>query len=154
DDVEKKIIGSEFGTIVREQHHRIYATAILATHVHVVFGPLGENLDTVIARLKRRTAAAVLKRRREMPATADPAKMAGLYRRPILSRRAPRSLWSAGKFPVFIFDEQHLFNAIEYVRDHNRRVGSAADPFDWIEPLYPAGARAGERLSRGEGAML
>jgi hypothetical protein len=77
--------------------------------------------------------------------------MAGLNSRAILARRSiavPRSLWTAGKFPVYIFDEQHLINAIEYVRDHNRRIGLPADPFDWIEPLYPAGDIAGERCYR------
>jgi hypothetical protein len=40
-------------------------------------------------------------------------------------------------------------NSIEYVRDHNRRVGLAADPFDWIEPLYVPAAVIGERLYGG-----
>jgi hypothetical protein len=81
---------------------------------------------------------------------ADPAETAGLYSRAILARHnaIPRSLWTAGHFPVFIFDEYHLMNAIEYVRDHNRRIGLPADPFDWIEPMYPAGVVAGERVCR------
>jgi hypothetical protein len=57
-------------------------------------------------------------------------------------------LWTASKFPVFIFDELHLANAIEYIRDHNRHAGLAPDPFEWIAPLFPAGELAGERLCR------
>jgi hypothetical protein len=49
---------------------------------------------------------------------------------------------------VFIFDERHLINSIEYVRDHNRRIGLAADPFGWIDPLYPPGDEVGERCRR------
>jgi hypothetical protein len=158
DAPERGIVAEQFGQIVREQRHRELAATVQATHVHLVLAPLRENIDTVIARFKRRSAAAVLARRREL---CNPAKMAGLFCQPaetaglnsraILARRSiavPRSLWTAGKFPVYIFDEQHLINAIEYVRDHNRRIGLPADPFDWIEPLYPAGDIAGERCYR------
>jgi hypothetical protein len=170
DATERAIIADVFGAVVREQRHRVFAAAILATHVHLVFAPLRESIDLAVARLKRRSAAAVLARRRELRGAPDPARMAGLYSRPILGRKtnsrpilgrktnsrpilgrsstAPRSLWTAGKFPVFIFDELHLANAIEYVRDHNRRIGLPADPFKWIEPLFPAGDMAGERAYR------
>ncbi|MGD9637377.1 MAG: hypothetical protein AB7U97_29160 [Pirellulales bacterium] len=60
----------------------------------------------------------------------------------------PQHLWTAGKFPVVIFNELHLANAIEYVRDHNRRLGLPPDPYFWIEALYPAGEYAGERAER------
>jgi REP element-mobilizing transposase RayT len=152
--MEKEIVGREFGLIVRDQKHSILAATVQATHVHLVFAPLQEKLDTVIARLKRRSAAAVLGSRRELIAQRAPARMAGLYSRPILGRNVPRSLWTAGKFPVFIFDETHLFNAIEYVRDHNRRIGLPSDPFDWIDPLYPPGQMIGERFGRYEQSML
>jgi REP element-mobilizing transposase RayT len=147
DAVERTIVAEQFGEIVRKQRHRVLAATVQAAHVHLVFAPLRENIDTVVARLKRRSAAAVLERRREL---CNPARMAGLYSRVILARPAPvpRSLWTSGKFPVFIFDELHLMNAIEYVRDHNRRIGLPADPFDWIDPLYPAGDMAGERCYR------
>ena len=120
----------------------------------------------MIARFKRRSAGVVLARRRAVAVdassggtivhsagTAIPssAGTAALYSRAILARRhlVPRHLWTAGKFPVFIFDESHLVNAIEYVRDHNRRVGLPPDPFDWIDALYPVGEFAGERAGRG-----
>jgi len=147
DAPERGIVAEQFGQIVREQRRRVLAATVQATHVHLVFAPLRENIDTVIARFKRRSAASVLARRREL---CNPAKMAVLNSRAILARNVvvPRSLWTAGRFPVYIFDEQHLINAIEYVRDHNRRTGLPADPFDWIEPLYPAGDIAGERCYR------
>jgi REP element-mobilizing transposase RayT len=141
---EQNLVANEFGSIVREQHHRIFAATIQPTHIHLVFGPLQEDLKTVIARLKRRSAAAVLAHRREM---------AALHSRPILggsNPSIPRSLWTNGKFPIFIFDEYHLMNAIEYVRDHNRRNNLPPDPFDWIEPLYPASGFIGERANRHE----
>lgn len=59
--------------------------------------------------------------------------IAGLKR-----RSAPPHLWTARPWPVYIDDSgNHLPNAIEYVRDHNRRVDRPADPYPWIDPLYP-----------------
>ncbi len=126
---ERTIVARIFGQVIRERQHRVFAATIQAAHVHILFAPLREDLTRVVARLKRRSAAAVLARRRQ-------------------SSRQPvgRSLWTAGKFPVFVFDERHLCNAIEYVRDHNRRAALPPDPFDWIAPLYPPGANAGERF--------
>ena len=80
--------------------------------------------------------------------SVTPAETAGLYSRAVSARRVPQSLWTAGRFPVFIFNDLHLANAIEYVRDHNRRMGLPPDPFDSIDPLFPAGELAGERLYR------
>jgi hypothetical protein len=115
DAAERAIVAKEFGTIVREQRHRVYAATIQGAHVHLVLAPLRQDVKIVIARLKRRSAAAVLECRRRLIASNNPAETAGLYSRPILGRlqtgqdgRAiclPRSLWTGGQFPVFIFDE-------------------------------------------------
>jgi hypothetical protein len=148
DETECALVAAEFGRVVRGQRHRVLAATIQATHIHLVLGPLREPIDTVIARLKRRSAGVVIGRRRAM-LEGTPAGTAGLYSRAVPARRVhvPRSLWTAGKFPVYIFDEQHLANAIEYVRDHNRRNGMDGDPFDWIDPIYPAATTVGERTA-------
>jgi len=138
-DDEQQIVANEFGKIVRERRIRVFAATIQAIHVHLIFAPLRENIKSVIARFKYRSAAAVLGHRRD----GRPAETAGLFSRAVSARR---SLWTAGKCPVFIFKEQHLVNAIEYVRDHNRRDGLAPDPFDWTEPLFPVGDFIGERM--------
>jgi REP element-mobilizing transposase RayT len=153
DSAEQALVAEAFKEIVREQRHRIFAATIQVTHVHLIVAPLREDITTVVARFKRRSAAAILARRRSKIETVSPAETAGLNSRPILgrthSRSIPRSVWTAGKFPVFIFNEQHLVNAIEYVRDHNRRMELPPDPFDWIEPLSPADGMVGERVNRG-----
>jgi len=154
DDSERSLVANEFGAVVRERRHRVFAATVQKTHIHIVFGPLREDVKVLIARLKRRSAMAVFERRRQLYSPAILAGSApGQDGRAI---RVPTSLWTAGQFPIFIFDEAHLANAIEYVRDHNRRTGLPADPFDWIEPLYPAseeiGARA--RLRRSEQIRL
>lgn len=90
---------------------------IQATHFHLVLTPLREDIATVVARFKRRSAGVVLGRRREMCVDV------------------PRSLWTGGKFVTFIFSAAHLMNTVEYVRRHNRRDGLPDDPYDWIRPL-------------------
>jgi hypothetical protein len=54
------------------------------------------------------------------------------YHRRHIHGDVPRSLWTEGQFPVFIFDAEHLRNAIDYVRRHNTQAGRPADPYDWI----------------------
>lgn len=140
---ECALVANAFGEIVSERRHRVLAATVQATHVHLVFAPLKDNATNAIARLKRRSSMAVFDSRR----VARPARMAGLYSRPILGRQdsLPHSLWTAGKFIVYIFSERHLLNVIEYIRDHNRRARLPADPFAWIDSLYPAPHHAGER---------
>jgi REP element-mobilizing transposase RayT len=116
-DVEMVLTATIFGQVVSERNWTVYAATVHSTHVHIVFAPLADPIKTVIAALKYRSAAAVLKLRRTM------------------LRDAGRSLWTEGRFPVFIEDEDHLFNAIEYVRRHNRRVGREDDPYPWIAGL-------------------
>jgi hypothetical protein len=150
DETERALVAAEFGRVVRGQRHRVLAATVQATHVHLVLAPLREPIDTVIARLKRRSAGVVIGRRRALAnAAGTPAGTEGLYSRAVPARsvQVPRSLWTAGKSPVFIFDELHLANAIEYVRDHNRRNGMEADPYDWIDPPYPAVTTIGERTA-------
>lgn len=115
-NVEIITVAARVGGIIREQNHRAYAATFHPTHLHVVFAPLREDVKTVIARLKKCTADVVLAVRR---ARGDDRK----------------HLWTQGQFPVFIFDRDHLHNAIEYVRRHNTRAGRDADPYDWIDPL-------------------
>src|SRR3990170_4788555 len=46
DAAERAIVAQVFGEIVREQRHRVFAATVQAAHVHLVFAPLRENLDT------------------------------------------------------------------------------------------------------------
>ncbi len=111
-------VTAEIGHTITEQRHRVYAATFHPTHLHIVFAPLPEDVTTTIARLKKRSADLILPVRRNR---GDDRK----------------HLWTQGQFPVFIFNEDHLHNAIEYVRRHNTRIGKPPDPYDWITPLFP-----------------
>ena len=117
--IERMLIAAIWGTAIREWGLRIYAATIRPTHAHTIFAPMQRDVDTVIAGLKRRSAAAVLAMRRNM------------------TTRAPAHLWTARPFALFITTESHLQNAIPYVHNHNLQVGQPADPYDWIDPLFP-----------------
>lgn len=115
DESERQRVENAFAKVIREINHRAYAATIQATHVHIVFSPLRLDVLKVIAKLKYR---AVLDARRNMRRDDIPA-----------------TLWTEGQFPVFIFDIDHLQNAIEYVRRHNTRAALPADPYAWITPI-------------------
>jgi hypothetical protein len=128
-EAETILAAQSFGETINEHHHRAFAATVQATHSHLVLAPTDADIKTVIARLKRRSASAVLTHRRSNAVV------------PI-----PRSLWTEGQFFTYIFEEAHLVNVIEYVRDHNRRAGLPPNPYEWIDPLYPAGDVTGERF--------
>jgi REP element-mobilizing transposase RayT len=97
----------------------VLAATIQATHCHLILAPLKEHIDNVVARLKYRSASAVLQQRRK-----NLTGTVGLC----------SSLWTYGKFITFIYSHSHLQNAVGYVRRHNERDGLPADPYDWIAP--------------------
>jgi hypothetical protein len=111
---EVAIVANALGEALSTKPWPVLAATIQPTHTHVVFAPFITPVDDVIATLKYRSACAVFEARR---AKGQPT---------------PASLWTEGKFPVFIYDEQHLQNAIAYVRRHNTRIGLPADPYAWI----------------------
>lgn len=119
---EQSLVAEVFGTTVIEKGHHVLAATVQSTHCHLIFAPPVEKIDSVVARLKYRSASAVLKRRRE-----DPTQRVGLS--------VPRSLWTVGKFVTLISSWSHLHNAVRYVQRHNERDGLPANPYEWITPL-------------------
>ena len=117
--IEIMLVAVVMGQAVRDKRWRVYAATIQPTHTHIVFAPLRDPIKDVIATLKYRSARQIISLRRNMRVEVG------------------RSLWTEGQFPRFVYSVDHLGNAIEYVRDHNRRTGRPADPYEWIEPLYP-----------------
>ena len=91
---EQMAVGAAFGRPLTEMDWRVYAATVRSAHCHLVFAPLRDPIDTVIATLKHRAARDVFALRRQMKLPM------------------PRHLWTTGKFPVFIYDDRHLRNAI------------------------------------------
>jgi REP element-mobilizing transposase RayT len=106
---EVGVVADEFGNLVVERNWKVFTATIQPTHVHIVFARLADPIETVVAALKYRSARAVWALRRERGLTAS------------------RSLWTEGRFVVFLDNEVHLENVVAYVR-----VGFSVDPYPWI----------------------
>ena len=70
---EQALVSEIFGATICEKCHHALAATVQSTHSHLIVAPLAEEINTVVARLKYRSARAVLKRRRE-----DPTQRVGL----------------------------------------------------------------------------
>ncbi|MCE9531225.1 MAG: transposase [Planctomycetes bacterium] len=116
---EISLVAKTFGEAVIEHSWPVYAATVHPTHTHIVFAPMRDDIAKVIATLKKRSANIVMEHHRKQ------------------GKPVGRSLWTEGQFPVFIFDERHLENAIAYVQEHNLRVGRRVDPYPWIGHVPP-----------------
>lgn len=92
-----------------------YAAAIEDNHVHLLLGPLSEDIGKYVGRLKGRTSSVI----RKLPANAD-----------------RKRIWTAGYWKVFLFDDEAITMVTRYIEQHNMRRGLPASPYDWVAP-YP-----------------
>jgi hypothetical protein len=72
---ERQELAAKLGEIIRARHYRAFAATVQPAHVHIVFAPIHESITTVIARLKRRTAAHILAIRRSAKHIAAPRSL-------------------------------------------------------------------------------
>jgi REP element-mobilizing transposase RayT len=87
-----------------------WAAAIEPNHVHLLLGPVDEDIARVIGRLKGTSSSAV-----------------GLLPR----NRHRTRVWTAGYWKVFLFDELAVAVVKAYIDAHNVRRGLPAEPFGW-----------------------
>ena len=119
----EKVLANEERTIVADviaeqlapgmpgANWRIFAAAIERTHVHLLFGPLRDDIGHVIGRIKSRTSSALLKHP---------------------DNWGRKRTWTNGYWKVFLFDIFARNEVARYIRDHNLRRGLAPDPWTWI----------------------
>lgn len=86
------------------------AAAVEPTHVHLLIGPVQENIGRFVGRLKGKSSSAA----RGHPENWD-----------------RRRIWGTGYWKVFLFDDEAVEAVAEYVIAHNRRRGLADVPFEW-----------------------
>ena len=107
---------------------RAYACAIERTHVHLLTGPLREDVGRFAGRLKGSSSAALL-------------------RHPNNWGRS--RIWTAGYWCVFLCDDDAVDAASHYIEEHNVRRGLPGSPFEWITSR--CGGRCGSVLHCGAG---
>ncbi len=90
------------------------AAGIEDNHVHLLLGPLEEDLDRYVGRLKGQTSS-VLKR---LPGNGSRTH-----------------IWTAKFWRVFLYDNLALQTVRSYIINHNIRRGMRADPYPWVTAL-------------------
>ena len=91
-----------------------FAAAIEPMHVHLLLGPVREDIGRFIGRLKGSSSSAA----RKHPANRDRQR-----------------IWASGYRKVFLFDDEAVRAVADYVAAHNVRRGLAAARFAWVMPL-------------------
>jgi hypothetical protein len=110
---EIAVVAAEFGVQMGPPHPPAWAAAIEPNHVHLLVGPVAEDIARYAGRLKGRTSSAV----GDLPANAS-----------------RRRVWTSGYWKVFLFDEEGVVAVKQYIDAHNLRRGLPAEPFPWITP--------------------
>jgi len=91
-----------------------FAAAIEPTHVHLLLGPLREEIGRFVGRLKGSSSSAA----RRHPANRD-----------------RRRIWASGYWKVFLFDDDAVRAVADYIAARNVRRGFPAARFAWVTPL-------------------
>ncbi|MDY7109027.1 MAG: hypothetical protein SYC29_10370 [Planctomycetota bacterium] len=91
-----------------------FAAAIEPTHVHLLLGPVREDIERFVGRLKGSSSRAA----RKHPANRD--------------RRRTRA---GGYWKVFLFDDDAVRAVADHLAARNVRRGLAAARFAWVPPL-------------------
>ncbi len=110
---ERDTVAENIGQIARNGVG-LHAAAIEPTHVHLLAGPITEDVGRFAGRLKGMTSSAVL-------------GVPGNGRR--------KRTWTSGYWKVFLYDLESMVAVKSYIDDHNLRRGLPAEPFDWLTPL-------------------
>lgn len=92
---------------------RAYACAIEPTHVHLLIGPVREDIGRFVGRLKGTTSSALL----DHP-----------------DNWGRRRIWTSGYWKVFLFDIDARFAVERYIQQHNVRAGRPPSPYPWLTP--------------------
>jgi REP element-mobilizing transposase RayT len=93
---------------------RAMACAVEPTHVHLLTGPVHEDIGRFVGRLKGTTSGALVKHPDNWGRTR---------------------IWTAGYWKVFLFDADALPTVAGYIESHNTRRGLTASRFDWLTPI-------------------
>jgi REP element-mobilizing transposase RayT len=116
---EIAVVASELGQhlavsgVADSQLPPAWAATIEANHVHLLVGPVNEDLARFVGRLKGRTSSVV-----------------GAL--PVNSER--ERVWTSGYWKVFLFDAVGVVAVKRYIDLHNVRRGLPAEPFPCISP--------------------
>jgi len=91
-----------------------HACAIESNHVHLLLGPVSEDISKCAGRLKGTSSSALLKHPNHV---------------------GRERIWTTGFWKVFLFDIEGVVAVQEYIQAHNIRRGLPASPYEWLQPI-------------------
>ena len=110
---------------IEESAYTIHACSILPQHVHLVFGAHKRDIRRIVGHLKGRATQQL--------------QLDGLH--PLAdfhqSDGTIPSPWARNSWAVFVFSEEHLRAAIQYVNDNPLKEGKPRQNWSFVRP-YPA----------------
>ena len=114
DPKEIATVAGELSRHVGGPRPPVWAAAIEPNHVHLLVGPVEEDLERFVGRLKGRTSSEV----GALPGNAGRERV-----------------WTSGYWKVFLFDDAGVRAVKDYIDAHNVRHGLPPEPYEWITPV-------------------
>ena len=121
---QAQAVGLGFRDAIEEANYIVYACSILPQHVHMVLGTHERDIRRVVGHLKAR-ATQSLSARSLHPLTRFRQK----------DETIP-SPWGRNCWVVFLFDERHLLEAIEYVQNNPVKEGKPRQHWSFVRQYH------------------
>ena len=133
---QAQAVGHGFRDTVNESNYLVHACSILPQHVHLVLGPLDRDVRRVIGHLKARATQQLSVR--GLHPLAEFRERDGTIPSP----------WARNFWVVYIFEEDHLRKAIEYVENNPLREGKPRQRWSFVIPYSGQARNARSKLRR------
>lgn len=118
-------VGIGFRQAVEESEYRVHAYSILPRHVHLVMGRHQRDIRRIIGHLKARATQQLVR---------DGLHPLAEYRDKDGTTPSP---WGRKGWAVYIFSEQHMRKAIQYVIDNPLKEGKPRQQWSFVTPYDP-----------------
>ena len=122
-DEQIELVAQGFALAAHEGGYPIHALAILPDHNHLILGPLNRSIGQVVGHLKAKASMA-LRRARLHP-----------YEPYVDDRGRVPTCWAEDYWKVYVYDDEHLRNAIRYVENNPVKEGRPLQVWDWVAPI-------------------
>ena len=120
-------VGAGFGAAVDEAGYVVYACTILPQHVHLVLGPHTRDIRRIVGHFKARATQRLS--HEQLHPLAEFTQADGTVPSP----------WAQGGWNVFLFSEEHLLKAIDYVERNPTKEEKPRQRWSFVTP-YQGGA--------------
>jgi REP element-mobilizing transposase RayT len=117
---QAQAIGLGFRDVVEETGYQIYACSIMPQHVHLVIGPSARSIARIVGHLKGRATQKL-----------NELNLHPLAKYTQADGTVP-SPWGRNCWKVFIYTEQHLREAIQYVQDNPLKEGKRRQSWSFV----------------------